>query len=74
MTEAKHTRAPWRISDENPKIIKQDFSMIGSNHGAIVACACGYDNTVLYPSDEQAIANARPLRRDLAGSHEAASS
>jgi len=59
MKEAKHTRAPWRISDENPKIIKQDFSMIGSNHGAIVACACGYDNTVLYPSDEQAIANAR---------------
>lgn len=59
MNEAKHTRAPWRISDENPKIIKQDFSMIGSNHGAIVACACGYDNTVFYPPEEQAIANAR---------------
>ena len=59
MNEAKHTPAPWRISDENPKIIKQDFSMIGSNHGAIVACACGYDNTVLYPSEERAIANAR---------------
>lgn len=59
MKEAKHTPGPWCISDENPKFIKQDFSMIGSNHGAIVACACGYDNTVLYPSDEQAIANAR---------------
>jgi len=33
--------------------------MIGSNHGAVVACACGYDNSVFYPSDEQAIANAR---------------
>lgn len=59
MKEAKHTRAPWRISDENPKIIKQDLSMIGSNRGVLVAFACGYQNSGLYPSEEQAIANAR---------------
>lgn len=59
MNEAKHTPGPWCISDENPKIIKEDLSMIGSSRGVLIAFACGHHNSGFYPSDEQAIANAR---------------
>lgn len=59
MNEAKHTPAPWCISDESPKIIKQDLSMIGSSREVLIAFACGHHNSRFYASDEQAIANAR---------------
>lgn len=55
----KHTPGPWRVSDQCATIIKRDFRMIGSNEGELIANTAGHPNSGFFPSDEEAIANAR---------------
>lgn len=57
---AKHTPGPWQLSVETPTIIKQDLSSIGlSRGGVLIGSACGHESSGLYPTYEQALANAR---------------
>ena len=56
---SKHTPGPWRVSNENLKIIKRDFREIGCNDGELIASTCGHPDSGFYPSEEQAIANAQ---------------
>src|SRR5690606_2736111 len=60
MSAFKGTPGPWQLSIETPTIIKQDMSSIGlSRGGVLIASACGHISSELYPTYEQAIANAR---------------
>lgn len=54
------TPGPWQLSIETPTIIKQDLSSIGlSRGGVLIGSACGHESSGVYPTREQAIANAR---------------
>src|SRR5690606_14661373 len=60
MSAFKGTPGPWQLSIETPTIIKQDMSSIGlSKGGVLIGSACGNISSELYPTYEQAIANAR---------------
>ena len=55
----KHTPAPWRVSNESPRIIKKDYRAIGSDAGFLIASTMGHDNSGFYASEQEADANAR---------------
>lgn len=55
---AKHTPGPWCLSKESMTIITQDMSCIGSE-GVLIGSASGHPNSGFFPTDEEAVANAR---------------
>lgn len=57
--DAKHTPGPWRVSEQSPTIIKQDMRMIGNESGVLIGSASGYTGSGFFPTDEEAVANAR---------------
>lgn len=56
-----HTPGPWRISSECKTIIKQDLSHIGlgDSSGVLIGSASGYTGSGFFPTDEEAVCNAR---------------
>lgn len=54
----KHTRGPWRVSDENPKIVIED-RLPFYREGRIVAKVSGYPDSGFFFSDEEAADHAR---------------
>lgn len=54
----KHTPGPWRVSDENPKIVIEDRLPFYSE-GRIVAKVSGYPDSGFFFSDEEAADHAR---------------
>jgi hypothetical protein len=58
---AKHTPAPWRISEQSPTIIKQNLRLAGIDGGVLIGSASGHPNSGFFPSDEEALANARRI-------------
>lgn len=58
MSDNKFTPGPWRLSMESKRIIKKDFSAIGSNDGFLIASSMGRDDSGFYASDDEADANA----------------
>ena len=60
MSAFKGTTGPWQLSSESPTIIKQDMSLIGlPDGGVLIGSAFGYESSGFYPTNEQAISNAR---------------
>lgn len=60
MTAFKGTPGPWQLSSESPTIIKQDMSLIGlPDGGVLIGSACGHESSGFFPTNEQAISNAR---------------
>ena len=60
MSAFKGTPGPWQLSSESPTIIKQDMSLIGlPDGGVLIGSACGHKSSGFYPTNDQAIANAR---------------
>lgn len=61
MGEFKGTPGPWGLSSQSPTIIKQCMRHIGlsADAGVLIGSACGHTSSGFYPSDEEAIANAR---------------
>jgi hypothetical protein len=53
-----HTSGPWCLSSESPTIIKQ-ADPFGGNDGVLIGSAAGYTGSGFFPTDEEAIANAR---------------
>ncbi|MDH1299708.1 hypothetical protein [Achromobacter sp. GD03932] len=53
-----HTEGPWAVSPENPKIIKP-ADQFGMASNVIIGSAAGHPNSGFFPTDEEAIANAR---------------
>lgn len=60
---AKHSEGPWGVSHESPRIIKQ-YDCLGESN-VIIGSASGYPNSGFFPSDEEAIANARVMGASL---------
>lgn len=54
----KHTEGPWAVSPENPKIIKP-ADQFGMASNVIIGSAAGHPNSGFFPTDEEAVANAR---------------
>jgi hypothetical protein len=63
MSEIKHSDGPWGISSESPRIIKQ-FDSLGESN-VIIGSASGYTGSGFFPSDEEAIVNARIMAASL---------
>src|SRR5690606_17742348 len=60
MSAFKGTPGPWRLSSESPTIIKQCTSLIGlPDGGVLIGSACGHESSGFFPTNEQAISNAR---------------
>jgi hypothetical protein len=57
MSEIKHTPGPWGVSAISPNIVVQHDFMGATN--VQVGSASGYTGSPFFPSDEEAIANAR---------------
>lgn len=53
-----HTEGPWAVSPENPKIIKP-ADQFGMASNVIIGSAAGHPNSGFFPTDEEAVANAR---------------
>lgn len=53
-----HTKGPWELSHESPKIIMSG-SFIDGHQGYIVGSVTGNDNSGYFASEEEAKANAR---------------
>jgi len=71
MSTFKGTPGPWQLSNESPTTIKQDMSLIGlPDSGVLIGSACGQESSGFFPTNEQAIANAR-LIAAAPDSHEA---
>ena len=58
MSDVKFTPGPWCLSKQSIRIIKKDFSAIGSDDGFLIASSMGRDDSGFYASDSEADANA----------------
>lgn len=54
---SKHTQGPWGISSQSPTIIKQ-YDFLGETN-VLLGSASGHPNSGFFPSDAEALANAR---------------
>ena len=59
--EFKGTPGTWCQSNGSSKIIKRDYSSIGSDAGELIASAMGHNNSAFYASEAEAEANARAI-------------
>lgn len=57
--EVKWTPGPWVTSQESARIIKKDYSEIGSTRGPLIASTMGHDKSAMYASEIEADANAQ---------------
>jgi hypothetical protein len=57
MSEFKGTPGPWGISVDSTNIIKQ-FDFLGESN-VIIGSASGYKGSAFFPTDEEAMHNAR---------------
>lgn len=57
MSNAKHTPGPWGVSSESPNIVKQ-YDCFGETR-VIIGSASGYTGSACFPTDEEAVHNAR---------------
>ena len=58
MSAAKHTPGPWMVSPEHPTIIRRDYRPI-SDCGELIGSASGHTKSGFFPSEDEAVANAR---------------
>ncbi|PUA41463.1 hypothetical protein C5U62_32030 [Pseudomonas protegens] len=55
----KHTPGPWHLSEKSPEMVMRRYDFLPESEGFVIGVVKSTDDTILSPSKEEAIANAR---------------